>query len=89
MAKKERVNKHPDWRLSARERFNYYLSDSGRLFGTSVFQTFMTAFLALRGVDLEVLAGEGRAVVVTCQPDDVARFTPATTLVYQVQVSSS
>ncbi len=46
MAKKELVNKHPDWRLSARERFNYYLSDSGRLFGTSVFQTFMTAFLA-------------------------------------------
>ena len=39
MAKKEHVNKHPDWRLSARERFNYYLSDSGRLFGTSVFQT--------------------------------------------------
>ncbi len=56
MAKKESVNKHPDWRLSTRERFNYYLSDSGRLFGTSVFQTFMTAFLALRGVDLEVLA---------------------------------
>ena len=57
MAKKESVNKHPDWRLSTRERFNYYLSDSGRLFGTSVFLTFMTAFLALRGVDLEVLAG--------------------------------
>ena len=57
MAKKEHVNKHPDWRLSARERFNYYLSDSGRLFGTSVFQTFMTAFLALRGVNLAVLAG--------------------------------
>ena len=56
MAKKEHVNKHPDWRLSARERFNYYLSDSGRLFGTSVFQTFMTAFLALRGVNLTVLA---------------------------------
>ena len=49
MAKKERVNKHPDWRLSARERFIYYLSDSGRLFGTSVFQTFMTAFLAQIG----------------------------------------
>jgi Na+/melibiose symporter-like transporter len=57
MGKKERINTHPDWRLSTRERFNYYLSDSGRLFGTSVFQTFMTAFLALRGVDLEVLAG--------------------------------
>ena len=50
----------------------------------------LTADRAQALVDrLETLAGEGRAVVVTCQPDDVARFTPATTLVYQVQVSSS
>ena len=55
--KKVKVNKHPDWRLSTGERFNYYLSDSARLFGTSVFQTFMTAFLALRGVNLALLAG--------------------------------
>ena len=38
MARKERTNRHPGWRLSARERFNYYLSDSGRLFGTTVFR---------------------------------------------------
>ena len=57
MAKKERVNKHPDWRLTGKERFNYYLSDTGRLFGTAVFQTFMTSFLALRGVNLTLLAG--------------------------------
>lgn len=57
MARKEHVNKHPDWRLSTRERFNYYLSDSGRLFGTTVFITYMTAFLALRGVNLALLAG--------------------------------
>ena len=50
----------------------------------------LTADRAQALVDrLETLAGEGRAVVVTCQPDDVARFTPATTLVYQVQVPSS
>ena len=50
----------------------------------------LTAERAQALVDrLEALAGEGRAVVVTCQPDDVARFTPATTLVYQVQVPSS
>ena len=50
----------------------------------------LTAERAQALVDrLEALAGEGRAVVVTCQPNDVARFTPATTLVYQVQVPSS
>lgn len=71
MAKKERVNKHPDWRLSARERFNYYLSDSGRLFGTAVFQTFMTAFLALRGVSLTMLAGVLLVLKVIDAVDDV------------------
>ncbi len=72
MGKKERINTHPDWRLSTRERFNYYLSDSGRLFGTSVFQTFMTAFLALRGVDLEVLAGVLLVLKLIDAVDDVA-----------------
>lgn len=54
--RKKKENKHPDWRLSSRERFNYYLSDTGRLFGTAIFQTYMTSFLALRGVNLTVLA---------------------------------
>ena len=50
----------------------------------------LTADRALVLVDrLESLAAEGRAVVVTCQSDDVSRFTPATTLVYQLRVSSS
>ena len=71
MAKKERVNKHPDWRLSTRERFNYYLSDSGRLFGTTVFQTFMTAFLALRGVNLTLLAGVLLVLKIIDAVDDV------------------
>ena len=71
MAKKERVNKHPDWRLSTRERFNYYLSDSGRLFGTTVFQTFMTSFLALRGVNLTLLAGVLLILKIIDAVDDV------------------
>lgn len=53
---KKKINKHPDWRLSRKERFNYYLSDSGRLFGTTVFVTYMTSFLALRGINLAFLA---------------------------------
>lgn len=71
MAKRERINKHPDWRMSRRERFNYYLSDSGRLFGTAVFQTFMTAFLALRGVNLTVLAGVLLGLKIIDAVDDV------------------
>lgn len=69
--KKAKVNKHPDWRLSRRERFNYYLSDSGRLFGTAVFQTFMTSFLALRGINLTVLAGVLLVLKVIDAVDDV------------------
>ena len=71
MAKKERVNKHPDWRLSGKERFNYYLSDTGRLFGTAVFQTFMTSFLALRGVNLTLLAGVMLVLKMIDAVDDV------------------
>ncbi|HEL2725480.1 TPA: MFS transporter [Streptococcus suis] len=50
-------NKQENWRMSRKERLNYYLADSGRMFGTMIFQTYMTAFLALRGVNLSVLAG--------------------------------
>ncbi len=54
---KEKVNKHPDWRLSSKERMYYYMADIGRLFGFGTFSLYMTPFLALRGVNLSVLAG--------------------------------
>ncbi len=71
MATKEKQLKHPDWRLTGRERFNYYLSDTGRLLGTGVFQTFMTAFLALRGVNLTMLAGVLLGLKIIDAVDDV------------------
>lgn len=71
MKKKEKINKHPDWRLSGHERTNYYLSDTGRLFGTAVFQTFMTSFLALRGVNLTLLSGALLALKIIDAVDDV------------------
>ena len=71
MKKNEKINKHPDWRLSGRERANYYLSDTGRLFGTAVFQTFMTSFLALRGVNLTLLSGALLALKIIDAVDDV------------------
>jgi len=70
MEEKKKV-RYADWRMSGRERRNYYLSDSSRLFGTAVFQTYMTAFLALRGVDLTVLAGAMLILKVIDAVDDV------------------
>lgn len=68
---KEKTKKHADWRMSGKERFRYYLSDTSRLFGTAVFQTYMTAFLALRGVDLTVLAGVMLILKIIDAVDDV------------------
>ena len=68
---KQKVNKHADWRMSTRERFNYYLSDTGRIFGTGVFQIFMTAFLALRGLNLALLAGVMLVMKIIDAVDDV------------------
>ena len=71
MAKKEKINKHPDWRLSGKERRNYVMSDLSRLFGTGIFQMFMTAFLALRGVNLGILAGVMLILKIIDAVDDV------------------
>lgn len=70
MAKENKI-KHPDWRMKSKERFNYYLSDTGRLFGTTIFQTYMTSFLALRGVDLGILASALLVLKIIDAVDDV------------------
>ena len=68
---KSKTNKHPDWKLSPREHFRYYLSDMGRLYGTGMFSLFMTSFLALRGVNLTILAGVMLILKVIDAVDDV------------------
>lgn len=69
--KKEAEEKHAGWRLSLKERFDYYLSDTARLFGSTVFQAYMTSFLALQGVSLSALAGVLLALKVVDAVDDV------------------
>lgn len=71
MKAKKKTTKHPGWCMSARERRNYYLSDLARLFGTSVFQLFMTSFLALRGVNLALLAAAMLVMKIIDAVDDV------------------
>ena len=71
MSKKKQNTKHTDWRLAGKERLNYYLSDSGRLFGSTVFATYMTSFLALRGVNLALLAGVMMVLKIIDAVDDV------------------
>ncbi len=68
---KERINKHPDWKLSTRERIYYYFADIGRLFGFGTFSLYMTPFLALRGVNLSVLAGVMLILKIIDAVDDV------------------
>lgn len=71
MERKSKEDKHLNWRLSLRERFDYYLSDSARLFGSTVFQTYMTSFLALQGVSLAALAGVLLVLKIVDAVDDV------------------
>lgn len=68
---KEKINKHPDWRLSSKERMYYYMADIGRLFGFGTFSLYMTPFLALRGVNLSVLAGVMLVLKIIDAVDDV------------------
>ncbi len=68
---KEKINKHPDWKLSTKERIYYYFADIGRLFGFGTFSLYMTPFLALRGVNLSVLAGVMLIMKIIDAVDDV------------------
>lgn len=62
---------HEGWRLSPKERARYYMGDMGRLFGTTAFSSYMTSFLALRGVNLTLLAGVMLVLKVIDAVDDV------------------
>ncbi len=54
--RKEKKKTPLDWRMSKRERGFYYLSDTARIFGTAMFVSYLTPFLALRGVNLAWLS---------------------------------
>ena len=71
MAKKERVNKHPDWRLSRSEKNWYYVGDTARLFCTSLVGSYMTMFLMFQGINTAALATAILLVKIIDSVDDV------------------
>ena len=71
MAKKERMNKHPDWRLSRSEKNWYYVGDTARLFCTSLVGSYMTVFLMFQGINTASLATAILLVKIIDSVDDV------------------
>ncbi len=71
MAKKERVNKHPDWQLSRSEKNWYYVGDTARLFCTSLVGSYMTMFLMFQGINTASLATAILLVKIIDSVDDV------------------
>ena len=71
MARKERVNKHPDWRLSRSEKNWYYVGDTARLFCTSLVGSYMTVFLMFQGINTASLATAILLVKIIDSVDDV------------------
>lgn len=69
--KKEKVNKHPDWRLSRKEKLSYYVGDMGRAASLSVMTMFMTTFLLFQGIDVLAVAGVTAVIKVIDAFDDV------------------
>ena len=71
MAKKARVSKHPDWRLSRSEKNWYYVGDTARLFCTSLVGSYMTMFLMFQGINTASLATAILIVKIIDSVDDV------------------
>ncbi len=71
MAKKERANKHPDWRLSRSEKGWYYVGDTARLFCTGLVGSYMGLFLIFQGINMASLATAILIVKIIDSVDDV------------------
>ena len=54
--KKQKINKHLDWRMSKAEKNWYYLGDTARLFCTTLVGSYMTLFLMFQGVSTASVA---------------------------------
>ena len=48
--RKQKIKKHPDWRMSRSERNWYYVGDTARLFCSALVASYMTMFLMFQGV---------------------------------------
>ena len=54
--RKQKINKHPDWRMSRSERNWYYVGDTARLFCSALVGAYMTMFLMFQGVSTASVA---------------------------------
>lgn len=70
-AKTIKTNKHPDWHLSSKEKFSYYVGDMGRTAAASILTIFMATFLLFQGVDPMAVAGVTAVIKVIDALDDV------------------
>lgn len=71
MGKKERINKHPDWKMSKGEKGWYYLGDTARLFCSSLVVGYMTLFLMFQGISTASVATAMLIVKIIDSVDDV------------------
>ena len=69
--KKQKINKHPDWRMSKAEKNWYYLGDTARLFGMTLVGSYMTLFLMFQGVSTASVATAILIVKIIDAIDDV------------------
>lgn len=69
--KKQKINKHPDWRMTRSERNWYYVGDTARLFCSSLVATYMTIFLMLQGVSTASVATAILIVKIIDSIDDI------------------
>ena len=82
MKAKEKVNKHPGWRMTRGERLAYYTGDIGRQFCMALFTTFVGTFLLFQGIDVTSLAVVTLLLKIVDASDDVIfgflvdRFNP-------------
>lgn len=70
-AKKQKVNKHPDWQMTGSERRWYYAGDSGRMFAASIISQYMTVFLMFQSISTAAVATSMLVVKIIDALDDV------------------
>lgn len=69
--KKQKVNKHPDWRMTGSERKWYYVGDTARLFCSTLIASYMTMFLMFQGISTASVATAILLVKIIDSVDDV------------------
>lgn len=81
--KNQKVNKHPDWQMTGRERRWYYIGDTGRMFASAIIVQYLTVFLLFQHISVAMVATSMLVVKIIDALDDVLfgyfidRFNPS------------